>query len=169
MKNISFIVLILWVVNLTACHEADWVAAEDVVPSLRSFDLIDSYDQDTSAPSYAPLALNPYEYDGLFEVFWRANSLEDYTVTFWVNDRPSFRGAIPFHSEVCGAGRWCDQGGSLVCEYTSDFYLSCDNSAHEADIASLFSQVPQLLYVFAEVCDVDSDYCEYDYYPVTFE
>lgn len=164
-------ILVLCVTMLSACHEGETRA--DYTPELQSFDMIDSYGQDTARPPYLDLALSPSELpsgtEGVFEIFWRVNSLEDYTVSLRVNDRPSIATSLAVHSEVCGAGRWCDQSGSLICDYTDDFYLSCDNSNNPLDIASLFPDVPQRLYLFLEVCDSDSNYCEYDYYPVTFE
>lgn len=158
--------------TLTACYdEREAVDPDEFTPELRSFDLIDSYNQDTARPPYGDLALNPDpdHYNGMFEIFWHVNSLEDYTVTLRVSDRPSIASSLSVHSEVCGEGRWCDQGGNLLCEYTSDFYLSCDNSNNPLDIASFFPAVPQQLYLFLEVCDSNSSYCEYDYYPVIFE
>lgn len=141
---------------------------DDYVPELRVFDLVDSYETDTSK-SNRPLALSPYLFDGLFDVFWEVNSLEDYTVTLRINDRPSLTNSLVVHSQVCGAGRRCDQGGNWICEYTNDFYMSCDGSSFERDIYPLVSKVPQLVYLLLEVCDSNSGYCEYDYYPVTLE
>lgn len=158
----------LW--GLAACHdEKSSVHPEDYVPYLRSFHMIDSYNQDTAVPGYDDLALNPYLFNGLFEIFWQVDSLEDYSVTLRVNDRPSIATSIPVHTEICGERHWCDQGGNLVCEYTSEFYLACDNSGDWVDIAGLFAQVPQQLYVFMDVCDRNSNYCEYLYYPMRFE
>lgn len=153
---------------------SDSVAVDDhhhdnYVPELRVFDLIDSYDTDTAKPNHPPLALSPYLYDGLFDVFWQVNSLEDYTVTLRINDRPSLANSLIIHSQVCGAGRRCDQGGNWMCEYTNDFYMSCDGSTFERDIYPIVDKVPQQVYLFLEVCDSNSGYCEYDYYPVTLE
>lgn len=149
------------------------VAVEDphdnYVPELRAFDIIDSYDTDTANPNHPPLALSPYLYDGLYEIFWDVNSLEDYTVTLRINNRTTIAGSLPIYSQVCGAGRQCDQSGNWVCEYTSDFYMSCEGSAREVDIYSLVNKVPQKVYLFVEICDTNSAYCEYDYYPVTLE
>jgi hypothetical protein len=165
--------LVLLIISLSACHDdTEAPHPEHYVPELRSFDIIDTYDQDTANPPYGDLALNPLRepYFGLFEIFWRVNSLEDYTVTLRVNDSPSIASSLSVHSEVCGEGRWCDQSGDLVCEYTDDFYLSCDNSNNPLDIIDFFPQVPpQQLYLFLEVCDINSSHCEYDYYPVIFE
>ncbi|QEY19029.1 hypothetical protein D0C16_13295 [Cellvibrio sp. KY-GH-1] len=150
-------------------HAVDDPHHDDYVPELRVFDLIDSYDTDTAKPNHPALALSPYLYDGLFDVFWQVNSLEDYTVTLRINDRPSLTNSLKIHSQVCGAGRRCDQGGNWICEYTNDFYMSCDGSGVERDIYPLVSKVPQLVYLLLEVCDSNSGYCEYDYYPVTLE
>lgn len=141
---------------------------DDYVPELRAFDIIDSYDTDT-AVSNKPLALSPYFYDGLYEVFWAVNSLEDYTVSLRINDRASIAGSLLINSQVCGAGRACDQAGNWICEYTNDFYMSCDNSVREVDVYPLIRQLPQQVYLLLEVCDRNSGYCEYDYYPVTLE
>jgi hypothetical protein len=163
--------LVLLIAALSACHDdTEAVHPEEYTPELYSFDLIDSYDQDTARPPYTDLALNPSQYEGMFEIFWRVNSLEDYTMSLRISDRPLISTSLSVHSEICGAGRWCDQSGSLICEYTSDFYLSCDNSNNPLDIVDFFPQVPpQQLYLFLEVCDNNSSYCEYDYYPVIFE
>jgi len=141
---------------------------EEYVPELRRFDMIDSYDVDT-ATSNAALRLSPYLYDGLFEVFWTVNSLEDYRVSFKINDRDTLTNSISIGSTICGAGLTCDQSGHWVCEYTSDFYMNCDTSVRDVDISSLFNTVPKNLFMLLEVCDTNSNYCEFDSYPVTME
>lgn len=170
MKIIGRLLLLLSLLSLFACRsEVVAESGDDYVPQLRYFDLLDSYDQDTAKPPYGDLALSPYYYDGQFEVSWVVNSLEDYSVHLWVNDRPGLNQALLIQSQICGQGLWCDQSGRLVCEYTSDLYLNCDADLAPVDIAPLFTQVPQRLYLLLEVCDRNSSYCEYDYYPVTFE
>lgn len=167
----SFALVILPSV-LVACGGSGSAASdpgEDYRPELRAFDIIDSYDTDTAIPNHPPLALSPYFYDGLYEVFWAVDSLEDYTVSLRINDRASIAGSILINSQVCGAGRVCDQGGNWICEYTNDFFMSCDNSPREVDIYPLISQLPQRVFLLLEVCDRNSGYCEYDYYPVTLE
>ncbi len=170
MKTMLRLGLMIYLLCLLGCRTE--VAADDgrdYTPSLRHFDLLDSYDQDTAKPPYTPLAMNPYKYEGVFDVSWQVNSLEDYSVHLWVNDRPDLRNALLVQSDICGQGLWCDQSGSYPCQYTSDLYLSCDANTEPLDIAPLFAQVPQQLYLFLEVCDRNSSYCEYDYYPVIFE
>lgn len=171
MKNLFvFLTLVCLASLLGACGGGSSQAAdqEDFVPELRAFDMIDSYDVDT-ATSNEPLTLSPYLYDGLFEVFWKVNSLEDYRVSLRINDRDDWRNSITIATEICGEGLRCDQAGNWVCEYTSDFYMSCDVSSREVDINELFDQVPEDLYLLLEVCDTNSGYCEYDSYPVRFE
>ncbi len=172
-KILSVAVLALFSVTLVGCggssSAVDDPHRDNYVPELRVFDIIDSYDTDTAKPNHPALALSPYLYDGLYEIFWEVNSLEDYTVTLRINDRPTLANSLVIHSQVCGAGRRCDQGGGWICEYTNDFYMSCDGSTVERDIYPLVKKVPQLVYLLLEVCDSNSGYCEYDYYPVTLE
>lgn len=177
MKLFALPFLALMLLGVTACGGSSSAAhPEDYVPELRYFDIIDSYDVDTARDPRADLALTPFRYGGLFEVFWGVNSLEDYSVTLKINSRPSLVDSITIHSEVCGENRWCDQAGNLVCEYTEEFYMSCENSGQLVDILPLFPVdeneepiTPETLYLFLEVCDYDSYYCEYDYYPVLME
>lgn len=172
MKLFSFSLLLSMLLGLSACGGSRAVDhPEDYVPELQYFDMIDSYGVDTALTPRAELRLSPFEYGGLFEVFWQVYSLEDYSVTLKVGASPFIDNSIAVHSEVCGEGEWCDQLGSMVCEYTEDFYLSCDNANQLTDLVPLFSDapMPQTLYLFLEVCDYDSFYCEYDYYPVLME
>lgn len=177
MKLFALPLIALILLGITACGgNSSAVHPEDYVPELRYFDIIDSYDVDTARDPGADLALTPFRYDGLFEIFWEVNSLEDYVVTFKINDRPSLVNSIAIHSEVCGERKWCDQAGNLMCEYTREFYMTCANSNELVDILPLFpvdenqeAITPTTLYLFLEVCDYDSFYCEYDYYPVLME
>lgn len=171
-KNLPIAIVLVLSIGLFGCG-SETVAVDDhhenYTPELRAFDIIDSYDTDTATPNHPPLALSPYLYDGLYEIFWNVDSLEDYRVTLRINDRASINGSLPIYSQWCGAGRSCDQSGHWVCEYTNDFYMSCEGSAKEVDIYSLVKQVPQKVYLLIEICDSNSGYCEYDYYPVTLE
>lgn len=137
-------------------------------PSLRSFDMLDSYDVD-SGFSNLPLALNPYLYHGLFEVYWTVRSQEDYRVSLRMNDAPTIHGSVSIHSEICGPGLWCDQAGSLVCDYGADLTMSCDTGGYRRSIDFLFQTIPDRLYAILEVCDLNSPYCEFSYYPVWME
>jgi hypothetical protein len=105
----------------------------------------------------------------MFDIFWKVNSLEDYRVNIRINDRATPSNSFLIYSEVCGANLACDQLGNVICEYKSDFTLSCNNSSRIVDIGELFKKVPQDLYMVLEICDIDSSYCAYDYYPVSME
>lgn len=169
MKKIGLLTAILSFVLLTGCDEEVTPYEEEYVPDLKRFDMIDSYDVDT-AVSTAPLALSPYEYEGLFEVFWKVDSLEDYRVSLKINDRNSIYDSIMIGTTVCGEGLICDQAGSWVCEYTEDLYMNCDTSTRNVDISDLFGPtLPQKVYLLLEVCDANSDYCTVRSYPVDME
>lgn len=171
-KILPAVILFSFSVFLSGCG-GDTVAVddphEDYVPELYAFDIVDSYNTDTATPQHQALAFNPYINDGRYKIFWDVNSLEDYRVSLRINDRETINGSLLIHSQWCGAGRSCDQSGNWTCEYTNDFYMSCDGFVHEKDIYPLIDQVPQKVYMFIEVCDSNSGYCEYDYYPVTLE
>jgi hypothetical protein len=171
-KILSSVVLVMLASLLMACGGSGGSVAhvpEQYLPELRVFDIIDSYETDTANPNYPPLALNPYLYGGLYEIFWAVDSLEDYTVSLRINDRASIADSILINSQVCGVGRRCDQAGNWICEYTHDLYMSCDDSSREVGIYPLVRQLPQRVYLLLEICDRNSGYCEYDYYPVTLE
>ena len=166
MKKLSMSLLFAFL--LVGCGGEVEVHAYNPAPSLVRFDMVDSFGVDT-ARSSAALRLDPYVDNGLFDIFWKVNSLEDYRINFRINDVASTNNSFLIYSEVCGAGRACDQAGGVICEYTADFYLSCNNSRHPVDISALFKRVPQTLYAQMEVCDLQSSYCTYTYYPVLMQ
>ena len=174
MKKINILIFAMMVLiagmGLTGCGGGGVrVQSIDYAPDLHRFDIIDSYGVDT-ANSSAALALSPYVDNGLFDIDWQVNSLEDYQVNVRINDHPSVDNSYLFYSKICGVGRACDQSGSAVCEYTSDYTLSCNNDNHPTDISSLFRHAPpQKLYVVLEVCNYSLTSCVYDYYPVAME
>lgn len=137
-------------------------------PQLRTFDMLDSYGVDT-AFSKAPLALNPWLYQGAFEVYWSVRSREDYRVSVLINDAPEVSHSLEVYSQICGPGRWCDQTGSLICDYGADLTMRCANRSLREDIAVLFQTLPESLYLILEICDLDSPYCEFSWYPVWME
>lgn len=154
---------------LAACGGGEVHAVvDDYAPELHRFDVVDSYGVDT-AKSSSTLTIDPYIDNGLFDVFWQVNSLEDYQVNILINDYRSANNSYLVYSEVCGAGLACDQGGGVICQYTSDFTLSCNNSSRVEDIGDLFQQVPQPLYLVLEVCDTRGYNCDYAYRRVVME
>lgn len=166
MKN-NYLVLFFCLL-LSACGGEMAERDFNPTPTLLAFDIVDSYGVDTGY-SVKPLALDPYINNGLFDIFWKANSLYDYRLNVRINSTPDVSSSLLVYSDICGAGRACDQGGNVICEYTSDFYLSCNNARHPTDIAGLMKRVPQNLYLMLEICDLDSPYCSYKYYPVSLQ
>lgn len=165
-KHLIMTLLLLPLV-LVGC-KSDSTGPETYVPELDSFDIIDSLDTDTSRPNYPPLVLDPYLYDGLFEVFWSAYSREPYRVNLRINDRPSIANSLLVYSEACDPKRGCKHVGNFICSYDAELYLACE-TGDRLDIQPLFKEIPQRLHLFLEVCDGDSSFCEYNYYPVTFQ
>ncbi len=153
---------------LSACGGEAVERTYNPAPTLVRFDIVDSYGTDTKF-STKPLALDPYIVNGLFDVFWEVNSLYDYRINIRVNSTASIAGSLLIYSDICGAGRVCDQGGNLICEYTSDLYLSCNSARNPTDIAPLIKNIPQTLYLMLEICDLDSPSCGYKYYPVSMQ
>ena len=153
---------------LSACGGEAAERSFNPAPALVGFDVVDSYGVDTGYSTKA-LAIDPYINNGLFDIFWKANSLYDYRVNIRINATTDAASSLLIYSDICGAGRACDQAGNLICEYTADFYLSCNNARHPTDIASLMKRVPQTLYLMLEICDLDSPYCSYKYYPVSLQ
>lgn len=173
MKILSQSLLLICVMVLAGCGGGGKTVhvnppPVNYTPELRSFDMFDSYDVDTRVDHHTPLALSPYFYGGLFDVFWHVSSREDYILELRINDRASPHGSFLVHSEWCGKGLWCDQDGALICEYTPHFTMACEGN-ELVDISLLFPSVPRELYLILQVCDFDSPYCEYDYYPVWME
>ncbi len=172
MKTIFGLIILLIVSSFTACG-SDGSATPRVInytPELKRYDVVDSYGVDTAKPGTTPLAISPYLDNGLFDVFWQVNSLEDYRVNIRINDAAGISQSLLIYSEICGLGKACDQGSGVICEYTTDFYLSCNNSKRPIDIFELFpNKAPQKLFLLLEICDLDSSYCAYDYYPVLME
>jgi hypothetical protein len=120
----------------------------------------------------SPLSIDPYEYDGWFELFWDVESNRDYTVLIGINDRPSMSGATIIGSDLCGEGLSCDLRNPLfVCRYTSDDYLGCGLVEEEAElnlepVDYLLFDFPQQVYINIDVCDVAGSGCESSSLPV---
>lgn len=170
MKKLSAILILLPLLLVTGCGGGSSSRVvepvpENYVPELLLFDLVDSYGDESADYGYE------YEYEiadeSVFDVFWEANSLEDYTVNLYLNDASDPRGGILIHSQICGAGRRCDQGGGWICDYFDDS-MSCDDSGVAKNVAPLTRRTPHL-YLVLSICDLDSPYCEYDHFDVFVE
>lgn len=141
----------------------------DFVPELRSFEIIDSYGYSSRLDPGEPLILDPYHDAGLFEIDWQVDSLEDYQASFRVGRRSNIAQSTVVYTEICGEGLPCDQGALRLCQYYPDLYMACGLDDTEVDVSSQIQVLPQRLYAFIEICDLNSDYCEYDYIRVWAE
>lgn len=150
-------------------HSHHTTVVTDPRPLLDRFHMVDSYETDTGLGRYYDLSLNPYIWDGLFEVYWYASYARDYYAEVWINDRPSLRGARFIDDFYCGDGLNCDSYGSTLCQYTEDFFLSCSVANAGVDIGDLVYTLPQAMYLMVQVCDTGSTYCEYQHREVWLE
>lgn len=164
---------------MAGCNETSVAYHEETVVHykpvlyLEEFSIVDSY-LTYSAESDSPLYLDPEIDDGFFEIYWAATSSDDYRVTLSVNREPTADGAVVLSTEVCGPGLSCDEIGSNVCRYTSDFFLGCgiddfEANANARDVNHLFLSVPEILFMNIEVCDYSRRSCIVDSIPVSAE
>lgn len=167
-KLISAAFIVFTLLVISGCGDGSSRAVDrhvdNYVPELLIYDIVDSYGNDSADPEYPFYEILD---ESVFDVYWEVNSLEDYTVTLILNDRPVPTGGIALHSQVCGAGRRCDQGGGWICDYFDD-YMSCEDAVTPVDVLPL-TRKTQNLYLVMNICDSDSPYCEYDYYSVIVE
>jgi hypothetical protein len=140
-------------------------------PELYGFHMIDSFHVNSETDHVTPLELDPEVDGGLFEVFWYAESDEDYEVRIGVNDRPTMAGATIVANDICGWDLACDEEGSFICEYKLTGEIGCGLDLYEVDhnlesINHLLETYPQELYVNIEVCGLTVDSCEVSSLPV---
>lgn len=153
---------------LTACGSSAapaQVVVYDEQPHLQDFQIVDSYGAQSS-PIYTPI-LDPFIDDGLFDVYWGAQSFYDYWVTVSINDRPGMADSLILSEELCGYDYSCDYDGTQLCVFDSDYYMGCGADLYEAelnmvDILELIPVVdaPTPLYINIEVCDESGWLCE---------
>lgn len=135
-------------------------------PRLDAFHLVDSYG-DSSEDGAPYLGLNPYIDGGQFEVYWYADNVHDYTIELRINDAPTLSGSRLISSDYCGVDLDCDREGIQFCEYYADFSMSCDppGTANPNQYITYFDDLvftlPETLYLILDLCDTESDYCEY--------
>lgn len=171
MRFIQTIICLLLVMSLAACDGGEARQVRHEGPALQGFHIYDSFGVDSELDYSSPLALDPYEYEGWFELFWYVDSRWDYTVLIGVNDSPSMRGATIIGSDLCGAGLSCDALGTFICRYTADGYVGCGLVEEEAElnlasVDHLLFEYPQDVYINMEVCGVGGGGCEVSSLPV---
>ena len=154
----------------TSDYETDsW--DDPFAPELLSVELIDSYGYSSVDTPVHGLSIDPYIDDGLFELFWRAEAWDDYWAELYINDRPSFDGALFVDDQLCGLDLACDQDGVFFCQYTPGFSVLCDggDEVGVVSISELMIRVPEKLYVGVQLCNLYFDECEYQWREVWFE
>ena len=140
-------------------------------PTLYSVDMVDTY-YTNSEYDDEHLALSPYVNFGEFEVFWDMVSRGDFFVEMKVNTRSDAVGSRVITSDWCSPWSDCYSYQYQYCEYSTDFYLSCETpsgSVQAEYIGDMLHTLPQDLYFILEVCDTSFIYCEYQSFPVLMQ
>lgn len=119
--------------------------------ALTQFSLVDSYGVDSGLYPDDSLYLDPYAYDGLFEIYWEVTPNRDYSYYLSVGPTPNIEDSVTFYDAACGPGLYCARTGYEVCSYSLNYDLQCANQA-PVNIASWIYNVPQALYLFSEAC-----------------
>lgn len=163
--------IILLTTGLSACGGAGYHYSDDGShhdgyidpPYLTDFHIIDTYGINTEFEPGLELALSPYANLGEFEVYWNIVSDEDYFVELRFNDVPSTSGSRLISSDLCGPGLYCDNHQYQYCDYSSDFYIDCENASGDWQgdyIGDWVHSIPQYAYLVLQVCDTSFFYCE---------
>ncbi len=152
-------------------YEDDYSHSYDE-PELYQFHVIDTYETNTEFDNETHLALSPYINTGEFEIYWNADSDDDYFVEFYFNTSPNPIGGELISTEWCGPYEYCHDHQYQFCEYTPSLYLSCESSSgdyHSSYIGNRLTEVPQDAYLILQVCDSQFYYCEYEARQVSME
>ncbi|VUD56440.1 hypothetical protein TDB9533_02095 [Thalassocella blandensis] len=177
-KRLTYGVLLLSIIGLTACHEDscyddcyDDSTSAPHRPQLYMANMVDTYAVNSEFDN-EHLALSPYVNFGEFEVFWDMRSEGDFFVELRVNDIDQSTGSRLITSDWCSPYSDCYHQQYQYCDYSSDFYLTCDtpsDTVQEEYIGDLVKTLPQDLYFIVQVCDTSFIYCEYQSFPVLME
>ena len=163
MNKRIFIVLIFAMLILSGCRSGGYHEVRatpppqrDSKPYLEEFHIIDSFGNDTYDFAVPSPVIDPYVDDGLFEVYWFVDSLEDYIVEYRINNAPFVEDSRIINSDICGIGLTCDQDGLQYCQYYPDFSITCEtndsNQTYVVDVSDMIETVPQTLYLILQVC-----------------
>ena len=179
MKPYTYLTLILVVIVATGCRSSYRNDDRDRIPppELLAFHMVDSFGVDSEIEPLTQLTLNPFRDSGLFEVFWDVDNEDDYFVEMSINDRPSLNGRVSIIEELCGPGLECDLFGEFFCEYNAEYSISCDLPSEEfpGQFPVLFDDLiidlgePQRMYFILEICDTNSNICEFQILDVIME
>lgn len=177
MNNLPLLVVLAGVLLLAGCRieGSSSDSRPHYYPSLEAFHLVDSYGNSTEDDRDPFLVIDPYIDNGEFEIYWYADNLHDYTVEFRISDAPRLRGSRLISNDYCGIDLDCDLDGIQFCRYYTDFSMSCDPpgtqhpNQHITYFDDLIVTVPQTMYLILDICDTESDYCEYQTREVLLE
>lgn len=175
-KSLYLTAIVALLVAITGCRSsASGGHHHTNPPELLEFNMVDSYLVNSGTDPFTQLALSPYIDGGLFEVYWDVYNEDDYVVELSVNDVPDLSGRRVIKREVCGPGLDCDLEGEFYCEYYEDFSMTCDLPSEPNPgervvyFDDLIQFVPQTLYFILDICDTNSDLCEYQILDVVME
>jgi|SRR5690554_579090 len=123
------------------------------VPALElaQFAVIDSYGVDSGIFPNKALHLDPYAYEGMFEIYWDVTPNRNYDFYLSVGPTPNIADSVTFFDAACGPNQYCGRTGYEVCYYSLDYELVCANQPG-VNVSNWIAEVPQPLYLFAEVC-----------------
>ncbi|MDO3384968.1 hypothetical protein QWI17_03830 [Gilvimarinus sp. SDUM040013] len=169
MKPVALMCVALALVAITGCNESAHSGGHSGPPpappqEIDNFALVDSYGVDSGVSRDVPLELDPYLYDGIFEIYWDVTRGGGYDFFLSVSPTADINNSVTVYSEYCGPGEICGVSGYAICQYTADFTLGCSDQA-AMDVYDVFYEVPQTLHFFAETCGIDG--CAYRRLPVT--
>ncbi|MBU2886477.1 hypothetical protein KO507_11950 [Gilvimarinus agarilyticus] len=160
-------ILCIALAGLVGCNESHRSASITAPPPLQTLDsfvLVDSFGVDSEVSSHTPLEIDPYYYDGVFEIYWGVERGSQYDFYLSVGPTANINDSLTVYSESCGPGQYCGFTGGAICQYSADFTLGCADQP-AVDIYDIFVEVPQAMYLFAEACDRDG--CSFRRLPVT--
>jgi len=170
---ISKVLLVCSLLILSACHDNDVEYYHDYSNyPIVQFDMIDTDGTHSSFGSVYDLNLSPYTNGGRFELFWETLAYGSYKVDIRVNTWPSPIGSQRVYTDTCGTFHLCDETPILYCDYQTDFDIACEGvygNYQIANIGHLLSDIPQRLYFILDVCDRDTDFCDFQALPVVME
>lgn len=175
MKNLSLLAAIASIFVLSGCGGSVHRHVDFPPPVLEAFYIVDSYGVDTDLDPFTQPVLDPFFRSGLFEVFWEVDNEDGYFVELSINDRPSLTGREVIADEYCGPGQDCDFFGEFFCEYNADLTMSCDLPTENFPgqrveyFGHLVDSLPASMYLILDICDTNSDVCEFQILDVVIE
>lgn len=173
MRVVSWILPVL-LIALSGCESKTVVHVPEPHPDepmLYHYFIVDSFGVSNEHDDLVELEIDPFEDDGIFEVYWDVESYYDYRVILSVNNEDSLVGGEWLGEEVCGPNRSCDYTGMQLCQYFPDYTIGCGYDLREAErnrvsVDHLVLTEPDTLYINIDVCNLSETRCESASIPV---